>query len=186
SRVATVCRSVWNHTPDGSRWARARSLMGQGQCSPSSDHKGRYAAGSGPNKGEPKAVRSPGRRRVFVVVAPPPVRSCLRVALRRVLPLLLATERGYIEVAPGGAQRLVAARVDEIGAEHLSAVADERIMSVPLVDPEVFVPIIGDRVPGNVLPSHPLLQALDLRLRSARGVGEGRVAGVEVGEVADL
>ena len=54
-------------------------------------------------RGVSQAVRSPGRRSVFVVVTPPPVRRCLRVALRRVLPLLLAPERGYIEVAPGSA-----------------------------------------------------------------------------------
>src|SRR5262245_39858539 len=59
-------------------------------------------------------------------------------------------------------------------------------MSVPLVDPEVFVPSIGDRVPGNVLPSHPLLQALDLKLGRARGERQGRVPRVQVGGVRDL
>src|SRR5918996_6203205 len=41
---------------------------------------------------------------VRVVVVPPLTRAVgLRVALRRVLPLLLAPERGDVEVAPGSA-----------------------------------------------------------------------------------
>ena len=40
---------------------------------------------------------------VRVVVVPPLVRRGLRVALGRVLPLLLAPERGDVEIAPGGA-----------------------------------------------------------------------------------
>src|SRR5215216_2185059 len=40
---------------------------------------------------------------VRVVVVPPLVRRGLRVALGRVLPLLLASERGDVEIAPGGA-----------------------------------------------------------------------------------
>jgi hypothetical protein len=56
---------------------------------------------------------------------------------------------------------------------------------VPLVDAEVRVEVVGDRVPGDV-PAHPRLQALDVGLRGARDVGERRVAGVEVGEMADL
>jgi hypothetical protein len=46
------------------------------------------------------------RLRVFavrVVVVPPLVRRGLWVALGRVLPLLLAPERGDVEIAPGGA-----------------------------------------------------------------------------------
>src|SRR5215211_2605805 len=49
---------------------------------------------------------------VRVVVVPPLVRRRLRVALRRVLPLLLAPERGDVEVGPGTSHRLVTARVD--------------------------------------------------------------------------
>ena len=40
---------------------------------------------------------------VRVVVVPPLVRRGLRVALGRVLPLLLTSERGDVEIAPGGA-----------------------------------------------------------------------------------
>src|SRR5918994_1289324 len=54
---------------------------------------------------------------VLVVQVPPLVRRRLRVALGRVLPLLLAPERGQVEVAPGAPHRLVAAAVDEVGAE---------------------------------------------------------------------
>src|SRR5262245_19792539 len=49
----------------------------------------------------------------LVVPDPPLVRRGLRIALRRVLPRLLATERGDVEVGPGTAHRLVAAGVDE-------------------------------------------------------------------------
>jgi len=38
-------------------------------------------------------------------------------ALGRILPILLASERGAIEVGPQAAQHLVAASVDEVGAE---------------------------------------------------------------------
>src|SRR5512145_2609701 len=38
---------------------------------------------------------------VVVVPVPPLVGRCLRVALRRVLPLLLASQRGDVEVVPG-------------------------------------------------------------------------------------
>jgi hypothetical protein len=33
---------------------------------------------------------------------------------------------------------------------------------VPLVDPEVLVELVGELVPGDVLPAVALLQALDL------------------------
>src|SRR5687768_6549318 len=54
---------------------------------------------------------------VLVVEVPPLVRRGLRVALGRVLPLLLAAEGAHVEVAPGAPHRLVAAAVDEVGAE---------------------------------------------------------------------
>src|SRR5215210_4694557 len=50
---------------------------------------------------------------VLVVEVPPLVGLGLRVALGRVLPLLLASERGDVEVAPRAAHRLVSALVDE-------------------------------------------------------------------------
>ena len=42
------------------------------------------------------------------------------------------------------------------------------------------------RVPGDVLPAHPRLDTLDVRLRRARDERERGVAGVQVGEVGDL
>jgi hypothetical protein len=54
---------------------------------------------------------------VRVVVVPPLVGRRLRVARWRVFQLLLASERGDVEVAPGAAQVLVAAVVDEVGPE---------------------------------------------------------------------
>src|SRR5712671_7088526 len=76
---------------------------------------------------------------VVVVPVPPLVRRGLGVTLWRVLPGLLTTECRHIEVAPGGPHRLVAAAVDEVGAEDLAAVADECIMAVPLVHAKVRV-----------------------------------------------
>jgi hypothetical protein len=57
---------------------------------------------------------------------------------------------------------------------------------VPLVDVEVLVEVVGQRVPRNELPAHALLQVLDLLLGGARGVDERRVARVEVRGVRDL
>src|SRR3954447_6152107 len=56
-----------------------------------------------------------GVRDVTVVPVPPFVRPGLRIALRRILPLLLASERRHVEVAPDGTHRLVAAPADLIG-----------------------------------------------------------------------
>src|SRR5262245_57969812 len=125
-------------------------------------------------RGEPpRAARPRYARRsllaVRVVVVPPPVRRGLRPALGRVLPRLLAAERGHVEVAPDGAERLVSAAVDEVRAEDPVAVADEGVVAVPLVDPEVLVEVVGDRVPGDVLPAVALLQAPDVLLGRARG-----------------
>src|SRR4029077_13938132 len=58
-----------------------------------------------------------GRVVVLVVEVPPAVARGLRVALGRVLPVVLAAQRGHVEIGPGAAERLVAARVDEVGAE---------------------------------------------------------------------
>src|SRR5262249_30449202 len=58
---------------------------------------------------------------VIVVPIPPLVGRALGVALRRVFPRLLATERRRIEVAPGAPHRLVAAAVDEVRAKHALA-----------------------------------------------------------------
>src|SRR5580692_509838 len=73
---------------------------------------------------------------VKLVPVPPFVRPALRIAFRRILPRLLPAERGHVEVAPDGAHRLVTAAIDEVGAEHFAAVADERVVAVPFVDPE--------------------------------------------------
>src|SRR6516225_3944884 len=50
----------------------------------------------------------------FVVPLPPLVRRGLRVALGRVLPFLLATERGNVEIVPRAPHLLVAAAVNEV------------------------------------------------------------------------
>src|SRR3954451_17250280 len=134
-----------------------------------------------------RARRSCRRRRaVGVVVVPPLVRRRLRVAVGRVLPVLLAAERGDVEVGPRAAHRLVAAVVDEVRAEDVVALADEGVRAVPLVDAEVAVEVVGDRVPGDLLPAHPRLPVADVGLRRARDEHERRVARVEVREVRDL
>src|SRR5215207_7608458 len=96
---------------------------------------------------------------VLVVQVPPLVRRGLRVALGRVLPLLLASERGDVEVRPGAAHVLVAAAVDEVGAEDLVTLADERVGAVPLAHAEVGVEVVRERVPGHI-PTHPCLPLL--------------------------
>src|SRR5690349_8866103 len=84
---------------------------------------------------------------VGVVPLPPFVRRCLRIALRRVFPLLLTAECRHVEEAPRGAHRLVTARVDEVRAEDALAIADEGIVTVPLVHAEILVEAVGNGVP---------------------------------------
>src|SRR4029434_5002069 len=109
----------------------------------------------------------------------------LGIALRRVLPLLLASERRDVEIIPGAPHLLVAAVVDEIRAEYLVAVADEGVPPVPLVTAEVDVEAVRDAVPRH-LPVHSCLQAVDVLLRRARDERKRGVACVEVGDVGDL
>src|SRR5277367_3016723 len=73
---------------------------------------------------DPLRVRR-GLGAVIVVPVPPLVRQGLGVTLRRVLPSLLTAERCDVEIAPGGPHRLVAAAINEVGAEHPLAVAEE-------------------------------------------------------------
>src|SRR5215217_2948077 len=122
---------------------------------------------------------------VLVVQPPPLVGRGLRIALGGVLPLFLSPERGDVEIGPRGAHRLVAAAVDEVGAEDHVAVADEGVRAVPLVHAEVGIEVVRDRVPGH-LPAHPRLPALDVLLRRPRDERQRGVAGVQVGEVRDL
>src|SRR3981081_1153481 len=113
----------------------------------------RTSTATGPSpRARPGCERSRGVA-VFVVPDPPLVRLCLGVALRRVLPLLLAPERGQVEVAPGAPHRLVATVVDEVGAEHAVVVADERVRAVPLVHAEVGVDGARYGLHGD-LPAH--------------------------------
>src|SRR5918994_1835956 len=114
----------------------------------------------------PRRARVPRARScvdatVLVVEVPPLVRRRLRVALGRVLPLLLATERGDVEVGPRAAHGLVAAGINEVGAEDVVALADERVGAVPLAHAEVGVEVVGEGEPGP-RPAHPLLPALDV------------------------
>src|SRR5262249_37045770 len=125
----------------------------------------------------------PPRRvlRVGVVPAPPLIRWTLRIALRRILPILLAAKRGHIEEVPGVHKHLVAPAVDEVGAEHAVAVPDERVGAVPVLDAEILVEVVGHAVP-RVAPAHFRLHPLEFWLRCTRGIDERGVARVEVGE----
>src|SRR5947208_16032882 len=78
---------------------------------------------------------------VLVVPIPPLVRRSLRVAFRRVLPLLLTPEGSDVEVVPSVPHLFVTAAVDEVGAEYVVAVADERVRAVPLVHAKIFVEV---------------------------------------------
>src|ERR1700757_4740106 len=123
---------------------------------------------------------------VFVVPIPPLVRRRLRVALRRVLPLLLTPEGSNVEVAPGAAHLFVTAAVDEVGAEYAVAVAYECVRAVPLVHAEVAIEAVRDRVPRDKIPAHPRLNALNVRLRSPRDEGQRGVARVQMRGVRNL
>src|SRR5207244_11789370 len=81
---------------------------------------------------------------------------------------------------------LVAAVVDEVGAEQAVAIADERVRAMPLVHAEVGVEVVRHGVPGDELPAHPRLQALDVRLRGARCEHESGVTRVQMGWMSDL
>src|SRR5438094_3839903 len=121
----------------------------------------------------------------FVMPDPPLVRRSLGVALRRGLPLLLAPERSDVEVVPSVPHLLIAAIVDEVGAERAVAIADERVRAVPLVHAEVLVEVVHYGVPGH-LPTHSRLHALDVLLRRARGERERGIANVQMRDVRDL
>src|SRR5260221_6970235 len=79
---------------------------------------------SGPSLGRPGAA-------VFVVPVPPRVRRGLGVTLGRVLPVLLASESGQVEVAPRAPHCLVATIVDQVGAEHTVPLPDEPVRAPP-------------------------------------------------------
>ena len=101
-------------------------------------------------------------------------------------PTALGARAGDIEIAPGRAQLLIAARVDEVRAEDLIALTDEGVVSVPLVDAEILVEVVGERIPRDEFPAHPLLQALDLGLGGAGDIHQRRVPRVQVRRVCDL
>src|SRR5687767_9583137 len=92
---------------------------------------------------------------ISVVIVPPLVRRSLWMAVGRIFPLLLPTKRGHVEVAPRRPDRFIAARVDEIRPEYIVTLTYERIVTMPLVDAEIFVEVVRDRVPGDQIPAHP-------------------------------
>src|SRR5262249_14210683 len=123
---------------------------------------------------------------ILVVPPPPLVRRRLRVAVRRLLPPLLTPESSDVEVVPSVSHLLVTATVDEVRAEHAIAVAYKHVRAVPLIDAEVLVETVRQRVPRNELPAHPSLQALDILLRRTRGERECGIARVQMSGMRDL
>src|SRR5215217_6210994 len=123
---------------------------------------------------------------VFVVPVPPLVRRSLGVALRRVLPLLLAPKGSDVQVVPSVSHLLVTAAVDEVCAEHAVAIAYERVSAVPLIYAEVFVEAVRHRVPRNELPAHSRFQTLDVLLGRTRSEHECSIAGVQMSGMSDL
>src|SRR5207247_2626627 len=117
---------------------------------------------------------------VFVVAAPPLVRLRLRVPRGRVLPDLLAAERGQVEEGPHAAESLDAARRCEVRAIDVLAVAHEDAEAKRLAvlvdallrrlrpDAEVDIEVALERGIPRDRPVHPLSVHLDLRHRGAR------------------
>ena len=76
--------------------------------------------------------------------------------------------------------------LEEVGAVHVVAVAQEDVEAEPLVDAEVGREALrADRVPRDVGPAHPLGVAAEVRLRCRRCHGERDVASVQEAEVGN-
>ena len=126
---------------------------------------------------------------VFVVPVPPFVGRRLWVSLRRVLPVLLSPKRGHVEVAPAGAQRLVAAVVDEVGADTRSPSRINALVpsssstpkSTSKADPSSWGRIVSaaSSIPSASSPAR-------CGLRCTRGETESGVACVQMGKVGDV
>src|SRR5262249_26552252 len=119
---------------------------------------------------------------ILIVPVPPLVRRALRITLRRIFPLLLPSQRSEVQIAPDAPHRLVGSVVDEVRAKHFLAVADEHVMTVPLVHAKVRVETISHGVPRH-LPTHSRLQPLNVLLRRARSVCQRSVALVQMRKV---
>src|SRR5918998_1352644 len=110
SHASTSARRSRTHGKGGV-CSRLGSALDLRPCRASAEHFSRRLLPA--QSGSAPVVATSAPLLVLVVQVPPLVWRCLRVALRRVLPLLLAPESGQIEVAPGAAHRLIAAVVDE-------------------------------------------------------------------------
>ena len=64
--------------------------------------------------------------------------------------------------------RLVAAAVDEVGAEDAVTLAEERVGAVPVIHAEVGVEVVGERVPRDLLPIPCVASDPGSRPRGAR------------------
>ncbi len=144
----------------GAKWGyRAERMNGGRGCA-----DGHVSAPSLRNAASPASDTAThwavGRRArdVAVVPVPPFVRTALRIAFRRIFPNLLSPKCGHVEIAPQRAHPLIAAGIDEVGAENPVAFAEEGVVAMPFIDAEVGIEAVGDRVPGHP-PAHARLEA---------------------------
>ena len=95
-----------------------------------------------------------------------------------------AAQRRDVEVVPGAPHLLVAAVVDEVGAEHAVAVAVEHVRAMPLVHAESASKLSVRVDHGISQPIRAFSRAMSAEAH--RDEDEGGVTGVQVGDVGDL
>ena len=97
------------------RGARTGPIQAYRGCRPCPRQPWGGVLGRGGRRRERSRRSIPGIRRVFVVAVPPSVRRCLRVAVGRIFPVLLAAERRQVHIAPRAPERFVATQVEKVG-----------------------------------------------------------------------
>src|SRR6476661_5818413 len=112
--VVSQSRPAWNQRRRTSSLVHASNTAWAGARYVRSIRSVRLSVMGGTVRRTRSAGPASGGVAVRVVVVPPLVGRRLRVAVGRVLPRLLAAERGQVEVAPRAAHGLVSAAVDEV------------------------------------------------------------------------
>ena len=84
----------------------------------------------------------------------------MRVTRRQIFPILLAAEWRDVEIAPHRPERLVAAPVDEIGAEDALAVPNEEVVAVIVGDAEIRIETVVMLYRGIFQPIRALSRAI--------------------------
>src|ERR1700722_467503 len=159
--------------------------MGLGDCPHQSFRFLRFIA-NGPRSFAACAMTSGAAARgVFIMQAPPTIGRAPLDALRRILPILLPPERRQIEEGPDAAQHLDAAPAGEIGTKQAVGATEENVKAKAAIHAEVGVEIIEGRIPRH-RPAHALFEFLDIGDRGARHKRKRSIAGMQMGEMADL